>query len=206
MDNPFDASIAVKIGKDNTIRYKGNRYSVPRGTYQPVGNNEALLRISNKDLVILNEMNGEEITRHRLSFEKGKLIKKTNHGRDFSVSIQKYKDAMIALFEDELSAILFIDKVIETHKRYARDQFIVLEKAVKAFPEEREAALQKCLDERLWSANDFRDVSKFLSTHTQNSLLDEPPLPSSVSLKPSASSITVPTRSLSDYTKLIGGK
>lgn len=205
MDNPFDASIAVKIGKDNTIRYKGNRYSVPKGTYQPVGNNEVLLRINTSELIILNELNGEEITRHTLSFEKGKLIKKTNHGRDFSVSIQKYKEAMIALFADELSASLFIDKVIETHKRYARDQFIVLEKAVKAFPEESEAALHKCLDEKLWSANDFRDVSKYLATHSQNSQSDERPKPNSGPLKPSASSIIVPTRSLSDYTKLIGG-
>ncbi|GAB2319961.1 IS21 family transposase [Alkalibacterium sp. s-m-22] len=206
MDNPFDASIAVKIGKDNTIRYKGNRYSVPRGTYQPVGNNEVLLKVSDKELIILSEVNGEEITRHTISFEKGKLIKKTNHGRDRSKSIQKYKEAMIALFESESSAVLFIDKVIETHKRYARDQFIVLEKAVKAFPQEREAALQKCIDERLWSANEFRDVAKFLAKHSQISLSEESPKPNSVTSKPSASSITVPTRSLSDYTKLIGGE
>ncbi|WP_318654469.1 IS21 family transposase [Enterococcus faecium] len=205
MDHPFGASIAVKVGKDNTIRYKGNRYSVPRGTYQSAGNNEVLLKTSNKKLIILSERSGEEIARHPLSYEKGKLIKNTNHGRDRSKSIQKYKVAMMALFEEEANARLFIDKVIETHKRYARDQLIVLEKAVQTYPKEREMALQKCLDERLWSANEFRDVAKFLAKRSQ---LPERSLKTKhVPLKSlPASSITVPTRPLNEYTKLIGGK
>ena len=100
---------------------------------------------------------------------------------------------MIALFEDESSAVLFIDKVIETHKRYARDQFIVLEKAVHSYPDEREAALHKCLGERLWNAKEFRNISKFLATHSQVSLSGEQLKPNSASIKPSASPITVPT-------------
>ncbi|SEL39626.1 IS21 family transposase [Alkalibacterium pelagium] len=204
MDNPFDASIAVKVGKDNTIRYKGNRYSVPLGTYKSVGSNQVLLKISKKELIILSELNGEEIDRHDLSFEKGKLIKKTNHGRDRSKTIKKYKEAMIALFEDDSSATPYIEKVIETHKRYARDQFIVLEKAVKSFPDVSEAALQKCIDERLWSANDFRDVSKFLAVESQDTLTEETSKTQSIQPMPSVSSFSVSTRPLSEYTKLIG--
>lgn len=206
MDDPFDASIAIKIGKDNTIRYKGNRYSVPVGTYRSAGTNEVLLRVNHNELIVLNELNGEEITRHPLSSEKGKLIKKTNHGRDRSKTIQKYKEAMIALFEDQASASLYIEKVVEGHKRYARDQFIVLERAVQSFPEEREAALQKCIDEQLWSANDFRDVSQFLAKESIPISSDHLLKTTTDSAKLSASSITVSTRSLSEYTKLMRGE
>lgn len=40
-----DVSIITKIRKDNTIRFKGNRYSVPLGTYQKVGSNEVILSV-----------------------------------------------------------------------------------------------------------------------------------------------------------------
>lgn len=60
-------------------------------------------------------------TRHSISLEKGKLIKKTNHGRDRSKTIKKYREAMIHLFEDEQSSTFFIHKVVDSHKRYARD-------------------------------------------------------------------------------------
>lgn len=198
----FDASITAKIGKDNTIRFKGNRYSVPLGTYRSVGSNEVILTTQDHDLVILNEINGNEIARHSISLEKGKLIKNRHHGRDRSKSIQKYREVMIALFEEEKSATLFIDKVIEGHKRYARDQFLVLEKTVKKYPEQREATLEKCIAEKLWSANDFRDIAAYLANKTASSsfycIAEE--------RRSCASQITVSTRSLDEYTKLLRGE
>lgn len=201
----FDASITAKIGKDNTVRFKGNRYSVPLGTYQTIGANEVILNVCQQELVILNALSGEELTRHTISLEKGKLIKKTNHGRDRSKTIEKYRAAMIALFEDAQNATLFIDQLIAGHKRYARDQFLVLEKAIQRFPEEREAALEKCIAENLWSANDFRDIATYLasqklSTAGEADLKDRPH-----ALKASAPKITVATRSINAYTKYIGG-
>ena len=53
---------------------------------------------------------------------------------------------MIDLFEPEEKAILFIDKIVEKYKRYARDQFMVLEKSIKMYPAERDAALEHCIE------------------------------------------------------------
>lgn len=202
----FDASITAKIGKDNTIRFKGNRYSVPLGTYQTVGSNEVILSVRNQELVILNDLSGEEITRHSVSLEKGKLIKKTNHGRDRSKTIKKYREAMIHLFEDEQKATFFIDKVIASHKRYTRDQFLVLEKTVQDFPKVRETTLEKCIAEKLWSANDFRDVAAYIASQNPSTIrqktLEAPP----ITLNPSTPPITVSTRSINEYTKILGGE
>lgn len=41
---------------------------------------------------------------------------------------------MIDLFEQEETAILFIDKITEKYKRYVRDQFMVLEKSIQTYP------------------------------------------------------------------------
>ena len=198
----FDASITAKIGKDNTIRFKGNRYAVPLGTYQSVGRNEVILVIQDQELVILDEVNGNEIARHMISLEKGKLVKNSNHGRDRTKNIQKYRKAMIALFDEVESATLFIDRVIEGHKRYARDQFIVLEKAIEEYPEQREAALDKCISERLWSTNDFRDIAAYLANHSEPASFHHLP----EERRSSASQITVSTRSLNEYVKLLGGE
>lgn len=156
--------------------------------------------------MILNDLSGEEITRHLVSLEKGKFIKKTNHGRDRSKTIKKYREAMIHLFEDEQSATFFIDKVMATHKRYARDQFLVLEKAVKYFPKIRETTLEKCIEEKLWSANDFRDVAAYLASQNQSTIRQATLEGYMFSLNPATSPITVSTRSINEYTKFLGGE
>lgn len=94
-------------------------------------------------------MTGDEIARHTLSLEKRKLIKNRNHGRDREKTLQKYHSAMIDLFEQEEKAILFIDHVIEKYKRYARDQFMVLEKSIQTYPAERDEALEHCIKNEL---------------------------------------------------------
>jgi len=72
---------------------------------------------------------------------------------------------MIDLFEPEEKAILFIDKLTEKYKRYARDQFMVLEKSIQMYPAERDEALEHCIKNELWSANDFRDIAAYLAQY-----------------------------------------
>ena len=134
--------------------------------------------------------------------EKEKLIRNTNHGRNREKTLVKYRTAMINLFDQEEKAHLFIDQVIGKYKRYARDQFMVLEKSILAYPEEREAALEHCIKNKLWSANDFRDVSAYLS---QNRLREIPKGIESASSKPTTG-INVSTRSINEYVKIMGGE
>lgn len=87
-DISFRNSITTTVNKDNTIRFRGNRYSVPLGTYKTDGSNQVYLHEKGQELVILHKITGDEIARHTLSLEKGKLIKKRNHGRDRKKTLQ----------------------------------------------------------------------------------------------------------------------
>lgn len=195
-------SITATVNKDNTIRFKGNRYSVPLGNYKTVGSNQVHLYEKNQELIILHKVTGDEIARHTVSLEKGKLIKNRNHGRDREKTLQKYRTAMIDLFEQEEKAILFIDKVIEKYRRYARDQFMVLEKSLQTYPEERDTALEYCIENELWSANDFRDVSAYLNQRR----LEDIPKGIETSSSTSSAGIQVSTRSIGEYVKIMGGE
>ncbi|MQL52210.1 hypothetical protein GFC01_07975 [Desulfofundulus thermobenzoicus] len=59
------------VRKDNTILYKGNRYSVPIGTYEPglelVVEEAAAAGI----LTIRHPQTGSVVARHKISLEKG---------------------------------------------------------------------------------------------------------------------------------------
>ncbi len=82
-DISFRNSITATVNKDITIRFRGNRYSVPLGTYTTVASNQVYLHENGQELVILHKITSDKIARHTLSLEKGKLIKIRNHGRDW---------------------------------------------------------------------------------------------------------------------------
>ena len=52
---------------------------------------------------------------------------------------------------------------MELYPRYRRDQLATLQKATIDYSSVIDEALLKCVNEKLLSANDFRDVAKFLS-------------------------------------------
>ena len=200
-DVSFKNSITATVNKDNTIRFRRNRYSVPLGTYKTVGSNQVYLYEKEQELIILHKLTGNEIARHTISLEKGKLIKNRNYGRNREKTLQKYRTAMIDLFEPEEKAILFIDKLTEKYKRYARDQFMVLEKSIQMYPAERDEALEHCIKNELWSANDFRDIAAYLA---QYNLVE---IPKGIEANSTnLTGIEVSTRPFSEYAKILGGE
>ncbi|PAF19775.1 IS21 family transposase, partial [Shouchella clausii] len=100
--------------KDNTIRYKSNRYSVPLGTYQTNSENLVLIEVKGREqqtLVIRKQAEGEIIAEHDISVEKGKLIQNRNHTRDRSKGIEEFKQRLISSFEDQKQAAAYFDKI-----------------------------------------------------------------------------------------------
>ena len=79
---------------------------------------------------------------------------------------------------------------------------MVLEKSVQKFPEQREATLEYCIENELWSANDFRDVASYLNQHSPEAI----PQGIEETVSTSSSGIQVSTRSISEYVKIMGGE
>src|SRR5690606_19658294 len=76
---------------------------------------------------------------------------------------------VIRQFQNTELASRYISELLDIYPRYQRDQLIILQKATMDYPAVIDEALLKCMNEKLLSANDFRDVAKFLSLNIQHS-------------------------------------
>jgi len=193
------------VNKDNTIRFQSNRYSVPVGTYRSQPDNQVFLEIQGEDvnvLVIRKQPDGDIIAEHQISFEKGKLIKNRNHTRDRSKGIEELKRSVISHFKDQEAAHMYVNEICLKYARYRRDQLAILKMVMKEDSEWINLALQKCIDEKLYSANDFRDVVSYLKKSNDEMIwISE----EKICIPTSEIQVEVPIRSLDTYTSILGG-
>lgn len=187
------------VNKDNTVRYASNRYSVPLGTYTKYP--QLHLIVNEKTLRVVEPHTGEILADHTVSLEKGKLIKNVNHGRDRSKSLDQLQQQVLTLFPYE-GAAQYIQDVCHTYGRYRRDQLLLFQKVAKESPEWISLALEKCIQEKLNSANEFRDVVDYFKRTKK-----EPEIETTVevTLKQPVT-IAVQTRDLQEYIHRMGGK
>lgn len=80
--------------------------------------------------------------------------------------------------------------------RYKRDQLAI----IHDYGAQLDQSLEKCTQEKLYSANDFRDVARHLSANT--SQIAESRVPS---IRKPVSDIQVSTRPLSTYVSILKG-
>ncbi|MFP3421989.1 IS21 family transposase, partial [Bacillus sp. SIMBA_161] len=94
----------------------------------------------------------------------------------------------------------YIEKISADYGRYRRDQFALIKKVTQENAEWAHLALEKCINENLFSANAFRDVVDFL----RRTKSDQPmKLEENRKLKVD---IAVKTRDMDEYLQLMGGK
>ena len=199
-------SITRNVSKDNTIRYKSNRYSVPLGTYQSMAENLVWIEVTGEEekmLVIHREKNDDVIAEHLISSEKGKLIQNRHHTRDRSKGIEELKQHLISSFEDQTQATAYLNEINKRYPRYRRDQFAIIFKVIQRFPDLIDTVLTKCMNENLYNANDFRDIAHYLDT-MRDELIEEDQ--SIYTGRPKHPHIKAFTRSLNTYTSILGGK
>ena len=141
----------------NKLRYKGNLYSLPFGTYR---GKETRVLVDEKDgALVIKTMNGEFLAKHLIATGRGGNIVNNNHQRDKSVSIEKLSNHVKSLFTDQSGADIFVTKLRERYPRYIRDQLtVVLNCLAKYMQEDSDKALELCLDKGLFSANDFKSI------------------------------------------------
>lgn len=205
-ESTHNQSITRSVSKDNTIRYKSNRYSVPLGTYQTRSENLVWIETTGeeqKTLVIRRKVNGEVIAEHLISSEKGKLIQNRHHTRDRSKGVEELKRRLISYFENQTQAAAYLDEISQRYPRYRRDQFSIIYKVIQQYPALIDIVMTKCMTEKLYNANDFRDIAHHLDT-----LRDEPVIEVQSIYAHSAkhSDIKASTRSLNAYTSILGGR
>lgn len=165
--NLVDSSITRTVRKDNTIRFRSNRYSVPIGTYGTCPQ-VAISETENNYLVICHPETGELIAKHRVSHEKGVLVQDRQHTRDRTKGIDSYIEVVTAQFDDEKMALSFLTAVKAVYPRYIRDQLQLISQEIKKQDKSLlNEALRYCVQQKLFCANDFIDMVRYLDRQRQ---------------------------------------
>lgn len=200
--------VSTPVRKNNTIRYKGCRYTIPFGSYSlyqtvSVRENDGCLEIY--------DPSGNMLDNPRLGTTPGELIRNNNHVRDTSESIaQLMSDAMAAL-GDTPEAEGFLGIIRKKRGRYVRDQLNLVLKVAKTYePEIVRLAILTCLDSKLDSANDLRDFADHLfhQTIVNQVLANQKIRPMEDGPKPIVADVKVIKRQPEVYMNLVanGGK
>ncbi|TLG80504.1 IS21 family transposase [Vagococcus zengguangii] len=193
----YTESIARNVRKDNTIMYHSNRYSVPIGTYGNVPDNKISLLLKKEELIIYHPISGEKLAHHVLSKEKGKLIQSVHHTRKQSKKIEQIKISLLSQYGEIAGFEEFIEVICHNYPRYQRDQLLLLKESLTADKQICCQALSICLKNKLYSANDLREVIQELSRKRPIATkLDKSQLPS----------YGIAIRDLSVYTHLLERK
>ncbi|SDI43338.1 Transposase [Alteribacillus persepolensis] len=201
------SSITRVVHKDNIIKFRSNRYSVPLGTYQPQEDNVVYVRIENEHVIIEKHQGDKPLAIHPLSRGKGQLIKNNNHSRDRSRGIQEYMEAVKGSFDNQGKIQCFLKQLHERYPRYIRDQLQIMRRAITEYELYADQALDVCIKENLRSANDFYDVTKYIA---KNQTVVKKPLPTTHDQPPSFSSHKweekAEVRELDGYIKILEGE
>ena len=195
-------SIIRSVRKDNTVIYKSNRYSLPLGTFNK--DPEVGLKEVEGKLQIWQGFGDYMIYEHPLSNGKGKLIKAKDHSRNREDSLDKFEEKAIIMLGDEYKS--FLNKVRKSKPRYFRDQLSLMEEILEIYPRETVIdAIEYCQRLDLYSFNDVKNASKFmttikprLSTEVTSKLKLEP-----IS-NPDVMNITIQRRDINEYS-MVGG-
>jgi len=94
----------------------------------------------------------------------------------------------------------FVEEICQRYGRYRRDQLLRLKQVALEHPHWINRALERCLHENWYSANDVRDVVFFLKQTPP-----EPVMESSMTRSKTSISIPVHTRDVKAYLPLMGG-
>lgn len=146
-----------KVIKTNTIRYKGNTYSLPLGTYKNE-NSRVFLKEADGRLLVHDE-NGLLVAMHTIPEGRGRTVINNHHRRDMSVGLNELRSRVRAFFGESHQVQAFITELEKKYPRYIRDQLSTLLQSSELSGRLRaEKALYFCLDNRLFSVNDFKKV------------------------------------------------
>lgn len=158
-ENISSINITRTIHKDNIIRFDGNRYSVPLGTFQNGKENIAYVSVKGEILSIALERNGSPIALHTLSKEKGEVITDPKHRQRSQSKRDKLAEQVTKQLADTEISTWLIKTLQEHYPRHSIEQFKVVLKAAEQYPRHIKNAVKEMKRLELTSANDLRDIA-----------------------------------------------
>ncbi|NLP42176.1 MAG: transposase [Veillonellaceae bacterium] len=199
---PEDILSAI-VRKDNTILYKGNRYSLPLGTYEP--SKTVKITIQENKLEIFDNQTDTLLAEHTITSGRGLLIKNNNHRRDNTVVINQLQSKTLETLSNTANAKQFLAAIRKAKSRYARDQFQILTTVAKHYsPEIVEKAIVECLRLKFISAVACRDMAEYIALSSKSCQSQTQPEEGSLP-NGNVPVIQAEHRNVTAYTSLYGG-
>jgi hypothetical protein len=122
-----------------------------------------------QSLNICDASTGEIIAVHTITQEKGRLIKSKSHSRQQSQALESLKQEVILLLNHQ-HAHDFIEKISQQYPRYQKEQFSLIKKLAITHGAVLHLAFEKCITEKLYSANSLRDLIDYYTlAHLEHS-------------------------------------
>jgi len=146
-----------KVLKTNSIRYRGNTYSLPIGTYK--GDDTRVYLTEESGNLTIEDVDGKTIAKHLIPAGKGNTVINNNHQRDRSVSIDSYSVQTAELFTDKAAAASFISELRMRYPRHIRDQLATLQGCIIKYGQSAaDIVLAACSKNKLYSATNFKSI------------------------------------------------
>ena len=159
---PEEALSLYHVRKDNVVNYRGNYYTVPTGTYRGHG---SVVYIEDKDgmLHIYSRETGKTVATHRLSQDKGKLVRNTSHLRDRETPLKEYESAVRRVLPDDGAVDEYLEMLHRHKARTYRDNLQFISRRAGAYTERvlREA-FARCLEAGVFNGCDLMNVAESL--------------------------------------------
>jgi len=169
-ENIFVSSITRNIQKDNVIRYEGNRYSVPVGTYRKGSPNIAYVEKDAECLYIRLQRNGNVVAKHKLARGTGIVVSDPLHRERNQTKRELLIQQVFEMIDDHELVEWLIGVLTEHYPRHLNDQLKVVQSVILKYPSFVDEALHELRRLRLTSANDLRDIaiSLEIQSHKNN--------------------------------------
>ena len=152
-----DRKTGHKVLKTNSIKYRGNNYSLPFGTYKNEDTMVYLKEVDSK--LVISDAIGHTISTHVIPAGVGNNVINNNHRRNTSIRLDELRSRVSEFFVNSPNIEIFIDKINRLYPRYVRDQLnIILINAEQYGLEKSEPVLEFCVRNKLFSANDFKTI------------------------------------------------
>jgi transposase len=147
------------VRKDNTISWKSNLYTLPIGSYKGQGT-QVVVKDEQGYLVIEDEQ-GNEICRHEICLDKGRIVSNTDHKREKSGSIDELLNQVAQYFDDAQKAVDYLHNIRQDKPRYIRDQLIAIKSILEQVNKNTaNKTLDFCCEHNVFSASDFKSVAE----------------------------------------------
>ncbi|WP_438311380.1 IS21 family transposase [Sporosarcina sp. FA9] len=163
----YVSSITRQIHKDNVIRFEGNRYSVPVGTYRKDAPNIAYVEKNHEYICIRLQQNGHVLAKHQIANGKGNIISDPSHRKRNQTKRDKLIQQVEDLLQDPHAAKWLVEQLAVRYPRHLIDQLKIVQLVGQQYPEFLDIAVQELKRLKLTSANDLRDIAFSLALHSK---------------------------------------